>query len=239
MDRKRRRTMPMLRRYSRRFGSGQGPGDTEAGETGIVIVLAVGAAPAARSRAYEYRNIGPGAAANDVLDAALGCPRAAVIRRAEVALMPAIIGPLPGISQHTVKPKRIGREAVHVGKQTIIILAAAAIAVRIADADGVAPPSRRGGPGPRCIFPFRFAGQAIWTRTPRQCETFPLNLGVQPRHIGLRVFPVQADRRPKRWFANIGRIGKTAARRAPSQLLNRIAGRRLIACLLKKNQKLL
>src|SRR5438309_614617 len=184
MGRKRRRTMPTgVRRYSRRCGLGQGPGDTEASETGIVIVLAVGAASAARSRANEYRHIGPGAAAYDVLDAALGCPRAAVIRRAEIALMPAIIGPLPGISQHAVKSKRIGREAVHVGKQTIIIFAAAAIAVRIADADGLAPPSRRGGPRPRCIFPFRFAGQAIGIRTPRQCGTFPLNLSVQPRHI--------------------------------------------------------
>src|ERR1700681_1942537 len=138
-------------------GSGEGPGNTEAGETGIVILLAVGAASAARRRAHEYRNIGPRAASNDVFDAVLGCPRAAVIRRAQIALMPAVIGPLPGISQHTVKPKRIGREAVHVGKQAVIILAAAAIAVRIADADGVAPPSRRGGPCPRGVLPFRFA----------------------------------------------------------------------------------
>src|ERR1700674_2749459 len=95
-------------------GSGEGPGNTEAGEAGIVILLAVGAASAARGRAYECRNIGPRAAANDVFDAVFGCPRAAVARRSQVALVPAVVGPLPGISQHSVKPKRIGHEAVHI-----------------------------------------------------------------------------------------------------------------------------
>ena len=62
-----------------------------------------------------------------------------------VVSVPAIGGPLPGIAQHSVEPKRIGRKTVDVRVEAIVPLAAATVAIGVVLADGVAPHVAAGG----------------------------------------------------------------------------------------------
>src|SRR5262245_47125446 len=95
-------------------------------------------------------------------------PRAAVGGRGQIALVPAVLGPLPDIAEHAVEPERIGLERIDLGEDFVIIGAAAAIAVRAARADFVAPPARRCRAAARGEFPLGFARQAIGTLAVRK-----------------------------------------------------------------------
>ena len=72
--------------------------------------------------------------ADDVTVARAFHPGAAVARRIDIALMPAILRPLPRIAEHAVEAERVGRETVDVGQRVVVELAAAAVAVGVAAA---------------------------------------------------------------------------------------------------------
>ena len=92
--------------------SRQRPRDAEAGVVGIVEVPARGVGPAARGGAQELR-----ARCSRSRRAARACVQSpcfqarAVAGRADIALVPAIVGPLPDIAQHVVEAERVGLEA--------------------------------------------------------------------------------------------------------------------------------
>src|SRR5690348_18010649 len=90
-------------------------------------------------------------------------PGPTIRRRTDIAFVPAIGGPLPGIAEHAVESERVGCEAIDISENAIIGLAAAAIAVRIVQTDSTTPPTRRRRSAARGIFPFCFARQPIWT----------------------------------------------------------------------------
>src|SRR4051812_41959988 len=99
--------------------------------------------------------------------------------------MPAICGPLPCVAEHAVESKGIDLERIDIGEHPIVPWTAAAVAVRVVDADLVAPPARCCRSAAGCIFPLRFARQAVARLS---------HLLVQPRDIALGVAPIEADR---------------------------------------------
>jgi hypothetical protein len=65
-------------------------------------------------------------------------PGAAIGWRSGIALVPTILGPLPSIAQHGVKPEWVRREGVYIGQIAVIEFAAATIAIGMARTDGIA-----------------------------------------------------------------------------------------------------
>ena len=134
--------------------------------------------PVAVRGTQKSRRKEPGAAAHDGPLGIATRPGAAIVRRVCIVAV-AVRHPLPDIAVHVIKPKGIGRKAPHRGRLFIIPLAAAAIAVGPVAADGVAPAVAGARAGPRRVFPFRLARQAIALA----------RLGAQPLRIrpGIRV----------------------------------------------------
>src|SRR5271170_911597 len=58
----------------------------------------------------DLGEVAPRTAAADALFAVAGCPRRTVRRRRVVAVVIAVLDPLPHIAKHIVQAKRIGRE---------------------------------------------------------------------------------------------------------------------------------
>src|ERR1700688_1528360 len=74
-----------------------------------VIAVADGAAQA-EGRAQNLRLVAPRAAANDTLDAIPPRPFCPVLGRAVVAVVIAVLDPLPGVAEHVVEAERVRRE---------------------------------------------------------------------------------------------------------------------------------
>jgi hypothetical protein len=72
----------------------------------------------------------------------------------------------------------------------IVPFAAAAIAVGVGGADGIAPPARCAGAGAGGIFPFRFAGQPVGSCFGRPAPDGPLS----PAHSARRCKPGRPSR---------------------------------------------
>src|ERR1700686_1212782 len=96
-----------------------------------------------------------------MLGAIVAQPGAAIARCTNIALVPTIRRPLPGIAKHAKETKWVWREAVDVSKNAIVSFAPAAIAVRIVGSDGIAPPARLVGAATCRVFPLRFSRQPI------------------------------------------------------------------------------
>src|SRR6478736_3936078 len=171
-----------------------------------------------------------------MLVASLFGPRAAVLRRANEIPMPAIPSPLPGIAEHTVEPEGVGPEAVDIGQQPVVPLAAAAVAIGFGDPNVVAPPARRGRAGPRSIFPFRLRRQAIGGVAVIKRRMGSASLVVQPGNVFLRVAPIEADGGPARRLTRIRRIGATMPWNIPFHVQDLAAGLRLVAGLPQESQ---
>src|SRR5262249_39384214 len=151
----------------------------KASNAGIVILAAVRFAAAACRRAHENRKIVPGAAANHMTRAALLAPWTAVDRRVYIGFVPAILDPLPGIAESSVKTERVRFKAIDLGEYGVVPPAAAAVAVCITRAETFAPPPRSGRAGACGILPFRLARQPVGTVTTGERGPFALCFHVQ------------------------------------------------------------
>src|SRR5262249_21466977 len=218
----------------------QCPGYAEACVARIIEVAARGVGAGSGGGTHERRHVGPGAAAEHPPAAIARGPCAAVPGRADIALVPAILGPLPDVAEHVVEAEWTRLDAAGIGDLLAVPAAPAAVAVGIALADRLAPPAGAGGTGARCVFPLGFAGQVIGAAAGGRGERCPCaHLAVEPGDIGACVVPAQAHRGPagrrdvSRW------IGEAATRRLPGEAKDRIAGRGSITGLPEKDQEFL
>src|SRR4051794_17768879 len=102
-----------------------------------------------------------GAATQHPPHAAAGFPRRAVGWRALIVRYPAILHPLRNTAEHAVEAEAVGLEAVHRHRAALVLGAAALRAVRLRDAELVAPPVTCLGAGAGAVFPLRLARQAV------------------------------------------------------------------------------
>ena len=126
------------------------------------------------------------AAAYDTRAAIGPRPGRAIRRRAGIAVLVAVLRPLPHVAMHVVQSERVGRERA--GRRGLLVVphATAPVAVGAASADFIAPGVDRAAASARRIFPFGLAEQAIG----------PAGLSRQPGQIGIRhVIPGHIDHR--------------------------------------------
>src|SRR5215831_33020 len=88
-------------------------------------------------------------------------PHRTILRCALVIRMPAILAPLPNISMHVLKAKRIGGKRADRRRRTPVPPAAAAVAIWPSVADFIAPLIGRIAARTRRIFPLGFGEQSI------------------------------------------------------------------------------
>jgi hypothetical protein len=74
------------------------------------VVPAVGGVPDAEGRTEKPRIEAPGAAENDTVTTAAGCPSRAIQGRSKVVVVPRVFRPFPHIAMNLVEPPRIGLE---------------------------------------------------------------------------------------------------------------------------------
>ena len=149
--------------------------------------------PVAVRGAKEPRSVVPGPAAQNAL-AALSArrPCAPVRRSPQIAVVPAVLNPLPDIPVHVVQTKPVRRKRAHrnclvpIDPLAARAIGAVPVIVRLIRRDRRAEVKRARRPRACRIFPFRLRS------TSRYC--FP-RLSRQPPDIGSRVLPAHIESR--------------------------------------------
>src|SRR5712675_267634 len=163
------------------------PRQPEADDVGPIVCGVKTAAGGAEEARIEV----PGTTAKDTVLALSSRPGRAVGRRIVVIVVPTIRRPFPHVAVHLVEAPRVGMEKVdRHGFFPILFFRSAAIPViaiviRLPRRDRMPPPERCVRAGPRHIFSFRLAQQAIALA----------GLGRQPGHVCLGIFPRYIDHR--------------------------------------------
>ena len=137
--------------------------------------------PAAVCRAQVLRAKAPRTTAKHSKTAARGAARDGdrCVSAPLVIVLPAVLDPLPDITQHVIEPIRIGRKTAHRRRAFIVPLGPATVTQRVSASDLVTPPILRCRPATRCVFPLRLGQEPVTVS----------GLKRQPFDIGLRVFP--------------------------------------------------
>src|SRR5262245_2623896 len=108
------------------------------------------------SRAKVPVHVPPGAATQHSVAAIAAGPGATVAGRTVVAIVPAVLDPLPDVAMHVEQPPGIGAIAADLAGPAKVVAV-----VRVVRRDLVAPRVARPGASPAGVFPFRLGQQAV------------------------------------------------------------------------------
>ncbi len=147
----------LLREKPRMLGSKQGPGNSEPVEE----LRVSGEVPAAVRGTDAPRPVEPGPAAKNVTTAVARRPSLSLARRPNIALVPAILDPLPDKSVHVVQIESICPELADGRRLPTVPSAAATVAVCLVATYVIASRVVRRRPGAGDVLPFRLRQQTV------------------------------------------------------------------------------